>query len=113
VTAPRRYFAACGAIIGWSAGIVLPGYGRWPKLFYDPAAHRWFFARTAGALPLSYYGLLLWGILGALLGAGAGRLLGKRRSDARSIGLCAAWTLTAVIGTLAYYTFELWPQIGH
>jgi len=113
--APARtgYFAACGAVIGWSLGVLVPSYGRWPMLFYQPAHPadaRWFVARSAGALPIAYYSLLLYGLLFALTGAAAGALAGRRigeSADAPWLG--AAWALTAVLVSGAYYTFQLWP----
>jgi hypothetical protein len=91
--------------------VLLPPYGRWPTLWLDPAAHRWFVARTAGAQPIGYYGLVLWGAVGALAGALAGLGLARRARD-QAFGLAAAWALTAVVIAAAYYTFQLWPQIG-
>lgn len=107
----RRYFAICGAIVGWALGVLLPQYGRWPSLWLDPQTHRWFFARSPGPIPIGYYGLILWGIAGAAVGALAGAALARRRRD-ESFGLAAAWALTALVVAAAYYTFELWPQIG-
>ena len=113
MTAPRTrpsYFAACGAVMGWALGVLLPSYGRWPMLFYDPAAGRWFVARSAGPLPIGYYGLLLYGLMFTLVGAAAGGLVGRRRGQSDDAGwLAAAWALTAVLVSGAYYTFQLWP----
>ena len=107
----RRYFALCGAIIGWALGVLIPQYGHWPTLWLDPERHRWFFARTAGPIPIGYYGLILWGILGTITGGLAGFALARRGRN-ESFGLAAAWALTAITVAAAYYTFELWPQIG-
>jgi hypothetical protein len=107
----KRYFVLCGAIVGWALGVLLPQYGRWPTLWLDPQTRRWFFARTAGAIPIGYYGLILWGAAGTIVGGLVGFTLARRRRD-ESFGLAAAWALTAVLVAAAYYTFELWPQIG-
>jgi hypothetical protein len=107
----RRYFVICGAIIGWALGVLLPQYGRWPQLWLDPQTRRVFVARAAGALPIGYYGLILWGILGASVGAACGFALARKGKN-ESFGLAAAWALTAILVAAAYYTFQLWPQIG-
>ena len=103
-----RYFAVCGGLTGWALGVLVPSYARWPTPFYDPAARRWLLARTAGPLPIGYYGLVLYGVAFALIGAAVGRLAG-RRAQSESIWLGAAWAMTAVVVTCAYYTFQLWP----
>jgi len=105
-----RYCAACGGVMGWSLGALLPSYGRWPMLFYDPAQSRWFVARSAGPVPIGYYGLLLYGLAFALVGAGVGALAGRREPrSADSVWLGATWALTALLVCGAYYTFQLWP----
>ncbi|HJZ86530.1 MAG TPA: hypothetical protein VKN99_15220 [Polyangia bacterium] len=109
----RRYFAVCGGIIGWALGVLVPAYGRWPAPTYDPAARRWFVSRFPGPLPIGYYGLVLYGLAGALVGAGLARALrrpGRRAEGSEaSIWLGAAWALTALVVVGAYYTFQLWP----
>ena len=107
----KRYFALCGAIIGWALGVLVPSYGRWPSIWLDPQTHRWYVARAAGPVPIGYYGLVVWGIVGAAAGALVGRALSRRGRD-ESFGLAAAWALTAILVAAAYYTFQLWPQIG-
>jgi hypothetical protein len=104
----KRYFAVCGGVIGWAVGIVVPAYGRWPAVYYDPAAGRWLIARTPGPLPIGYYGLCLYGAGFATVGAIGGALLARRGRD-ESYVLGAAWALTAILVAAAYYTFELWP----
>src|SRR5205814_1739696 len=95
------YFKICGAVLGWTLGVVIPTYGRWPMLLYDPAARRWFFARASAALPIGYYGLLLYaaafGALGTALGAVAARKV-RRRDEPFWLG--TAWVTTALIGAL-------------
>jgi hypothetical protein len=108
-TAPRAYFALCGAVIGWSLGVLIPAYGRWPLLYYDPALRRWFVGRATSALPIGYYGLVAFGVAGALVGGLVGRLAAARARD-EWFGLAAAWAVTALVVAVAYHAFQLWPH---
>jgi hypothetical protein len=106
---PARYFALCGALVGWALGVVLPGYGRWPQLGYEPTARTWTWSRAPTPGSILYYGLLVWGLGFAALGASLGAVVPPRARTGQAATLSAAWALTAIGISFAYFTFQLWP----
>ncbi len=108
-----RYLALAAAAVGWALGYALPVYARLPNVFYDPARRRFFVARSGGALPMGYYGQLLFAAAAALLLGGLAFAASRRRASgaisARAIGLAAAWALTALALAFAWFTWNNWP----
>lgn len=104
----KRYFSVAGGVLGWVLGVVVPVYGRWPRIWYDPAGRRWFWAASAPPVPIGYYSLLFSGLAGAAVGAVLGRVLG-RRAGGEAVGLALAWVLTALVVGCAYFAWNLWP----
>ncbi len=111
MTRAREFVTACAALIGFCLGYALPGYAKLPSLFYDPVARSWHIAVRMGPIPMGYYGLLLWGGAGALIGAALALLAHRLRivPSERGFSLWAAWTLTAVAIVAAYFTWNNWP----
>jgi hypothetical protein len=109
--APRAYLAGCAAIIGFALGYALPAFGRLANLYYDPIARRFLVGARPGPLPMGYLGQVLWGAGCALAGAGATwAVVGRRRAPSESsLGLAAAWALTALVLVGAYFTWNNWP----
>ena len=98
--------------IGFVLAYTLPIYARLPRPFYDPVARRWFFAASAPPIPMGYVGQIAWGLVGALVGAGLALALSRRQRSApseRAFALGAAWTLTAMVIVLGYFTWNNWP----
>lgn len=108
-----RWTIACAAIIGWSLAYALASWSRWPRLFYDPLARTWFWARSADSpVPIDYWGLTLWGLGGAVVAvllALAGTRLWHRPLPRAAIGLFGAWALTAFLYAGTYFMWSLWP----
>jgi hypothetical protein len=108
----RAYFAGCAAVIGFALAYTLPIYARLPRTFYDPVARRWHWTAGLGPIPMGYVGQIVWGIGGgalcAFLALGVvGRL--RREPSDRAYGLFAAWSLTALVIVIAYFTWNNWP----
>lgn len=108
----RVFFGACAALIGFALFYTLPIYARLPRTFYDPVARRWFFAANATPIPMGYVGQIVWGIAGALVAAGVTMAIASRKKEApsdRAFALGTAWTLTAIVIILGYFTWNNWP----
>jgi len=108
----RAYFMSCAALIGFALAYTLPIYARLPRTIYDPVARRWAWAVNLGPIPMGYLGQIIWGLAGALIGAGvAGLVLArlKREPSERAYALWAAWALTAVVIVGGYFTWNNWP----
>ena len=106
--AGRNFVIGCAALIGFALAYALPSFARLPKLFYDPLARRWLWSNGPGALPISYYGVILYGIAGAVICAAIARFIKANPAD-RGFALGAAWALTAPVLVMAYYAWNNWP----
>ena len=65
----RTYVIALAAVIGGALAYALVDWGGWTRATYDPYRDRW--SWRGGATPtigINYYGGLLWGLGGALVG---------------------------------------------
>jgi hypothetical protein len=108
----RAYFVGCAAIMGFALAYVLPLYAQLPHHFYDPMARRWVWASSLGPLPMGYVGQLAWGVGGAALTAALAGLTVtrmRREPSERAYALFAAWSLTALLVAVAYFTWQNWP----
>ena len=115
-TTPTRreagYLAGCAAAIGAALGYALPAYAHLPNLYYDPIARRFLFGGRPGAIPMGYYGQLLYALAAAILCSAATYAIASRRRQpisVRAVGLAAAWALTALGLVAAYFTWNNWP----
>ena len=111
MTGERAYLVGAGAVIGFALAYALPALAGWPLAIYEPLAHRFSLGLPAGGVTLGYFGQVLWGLLGGLLGAGMGvgaAWRGKSLTEATSI-LAVAWALTALVLVGAYFTWLNWP----
>jgi hypothetical protein len=106
----RDYLTGCAALIGYALGYALPIYAGLPRAIYDPIARRWLWAASAGPIPMSYLGQVLFGLFGALACGLIMRLIAPRLAlSARGVRLAAAWALTALALSGAYFTWNNWP----
>jgi uncharacterized membrane protein YeaQ/YmgE (transglycosylase-associated protein family) len=108
----RIFFGTCAALIGFALFYTVPIYARLPRNFYDPVNHRWFFAANSTPIPMGFIGQIVWGIAGALVVAGIAMAIASRgKSDPsdRAFALGTAWTLTAIVIILGYFTWNNWP----
>lgn len=107
----RWIAAAGGTVMGFSVGYALPTYARLPLLIYDPVARSWKWAAMAGGVPMGYYGMLLYGIVGALVGFALSNLFFRRENAlaGRWKSLWSAWTLTLALLVMSYFAWGNWP----
>ncbi len=106
------FFGACAGVIGFAIFYTLPIYARLPRSFYDPVNRRWFFAANSTPIPMGYLGQIVWGVAGALVAAGVAMMLSARKRAApsdRAFTLASAWTLTAIVIIIGYFTWNNWP----
>jgi len=109
---PRVFYGICAALIGFVLLYTLPIYARLPRTFYDPVARRWYFAASSTPIPMGYVGQIIWGIAGALVAGGVAMMIASRKTKApsdRAFALGSAWTLTAIVIILGYFTWNNWP----
>lgn len=108
----RIFYATCAALVGFALTYTLPVYARLPRTFYDPVARRWFFAASSTPIPMGYIGQILWGMAGAIVAGAIASLATARAKSApseRAFALGSAWTLTAIVVVIAYFTWNNWP----
>jgi hypothetical protein len=109
----ERYAIACSAIIGWSLAYGLASWSRWTRLVYDPLSREWSWRQaTYSPTPIDYWGLLAWGLGGAVVGAAIaviGARLWRRALPRVVQTLLGAWAVTAFLYAGTYFTWMLWP----
>jgi hypothetical protein len=99
------------ALIGGAFAYAACAWGRWPHLAYTPMSETLSFGRS-NAITIHYFGILLWGLGGAVCGAGVGALLCRvapRAWPERVLHLFGAWAITAILLAGGYFTWTLWP----
>ncbi len=108
----RAYVIATCAIIAAVFAYAACDWARWPRLTYLPVTGEWTLSAPAGAVAVTYLGVVLWGLgglcVGAIIGAAICRIWNKPLGD-RMISLLGAWAITAVLLVGAYYTWSMWP----
>lgn len=109
----RVYLCVCCAVIGFALAYVLCDYSAWPRLTYFPYERRWdWTAGYPGDIPMAYVGTLLWGLGGAVVGAGVcGAVCALMRGPVsdRWLRLHGAWALASFAYGGMYFTWNLWP----
>jgi len=109
----RIYLAVCGGVIGYVLAYVVSDFARLPRATYFPREHAWHVVeRVDSPAPMAYYGMLLWGLGGALVAAALVALatkLARAPLARRWLQLAGAWAITAVVFAGAYFTWNLWP----
>jgi hypothetical protein len=109
----QRIFASvCMANLGFALGYLLPDYLRVPRLFYFPFEREWRLTEPVPGVPMGYVGLWSWALLFGAVGFGLTWLaLSRKKSPlvGRTLGLFAAWSGTATVLALAYFTWNNWP----
>jgi hypothetical protein len=108
----RAYVIATCAIIGGAFAYAACDWGQWPRLTYLPVTGELTMSPPAGAVAIPFWGVVLWGLGGAVTGVLVGALLVRlfpKSWPARALQLFGAWAITAVLLTGLYYTWSLWP----
>lgn len=86
------WWASFGAVAGYAVAAVSPFL---PTLFFFPRLHRWGIAAISGEPAILWYGLLVYGAAGGLLGMAAGRWT-RRSPDWRLLWLAAMVSMLAL-----------------
>jgi hypothetical protein len=113
VTAARElrvYAMVCCALIGGGFAYASADWGQWPRIHYMPLAGTLTLAPVPGQTAMGYWGLIAWGLGGAVIGAGAGAVIARTLPEAwwpRVAKLFGAWALTALALAGAYFTWQL------
>lgn len=109
----RAYLIACGAIVLGILGLCAADFGRWARPIYLPYARSWQWTSDPPAgVAMGYYGLLVWALAGAAVGAAAiavGARLWRRPLPPNALSLVGAWTLTAAVFGVAYFAWTIAP----
>ena len=111
----RAFVIAACAIIGGAFAYAACDWGQWPKLTILPVTGQLTMHPPPGALAMPYLGTVAWGVGGSACGALVGAVLclprafGRRPWSDRVLQLFGAWSITAVLLTGSYYTWNLWP----
>jgi hypothetical protein len=90
----------------WFVAAVVPV----PLLWYLPLERRFVLETTVTGLGIDFYGRLLLGALAGLVGAGAGRVLGRRGAPVWGV-YGAVWVGSLVALTVALEIALLWRRI--
>ena len=109
--ANRAYVIAMCALIGGAFAYAACEWGRWPRLTYLPLSGELTFAPTT-QVSIQYFGIVAWGLGGAICGAGVGAILCRiapRTWPDRILHLFGAWAITAILLAGGYFTWTLWP----
>jgi hypothetical protein len=109
----RAYAIATCAVIGGTLAYALCTWGGWTRLQHDPYRDTWWWqAGPTQAIPINYYGDILWGLGGAAAGAlvgAAGMRVWRRPLSSSTVSLLAAWAMTCFVLSGLFYTWSLWP----
>jgi hypothetical protein len=107
------YSAAMTAVIGWVLAYALADWAGWPRLTYFPYERDWqLVSGAAGPVPITYVGMVLWGVGGSLCGAAIAALacrLWRRPLPPRVLPLLGLWAVTAFLYGGTYFMWNLWP----
>ena len=109
----RIYVTVCAAVVGYILAYVLSDFGEWPKLTYFPLEGQWGFRSIApGSLPMSYLGLVVWGLVGGASFAAVTAVachVRPRQLSNTALRLWGGWAMTAFGFGGLYFTWGLWP----
>jgi hypothetical protein len=99
----------CLMVLGFTAAFVLPSLVTIPVVWYYPLERAWSLEVAPHALAMDFYGRILWGVGGGLVGLGLGHLaaLVPALRTPRVVGLLVAWTVTAVLAVSAMHVLTL------
>ena len=109
----RVYVIATAAIIAGALTYWLCDWGGWTRLQHDPYSGAWWWQDgPTQKVAINYYGTLLWGIGGSLVGgaiAFVATRVYRRPFPPSLIIVMNAWALTAFVFGGLYYVWNLWP----
>jgi hypothetical protein len=108
----RAYVAGCAGAIAFALAYVGVDYAKLRHLVYEPMTRQWAFQANAPGVAMGYYGM--WSVAlaaGLLVGLAAHAATRIKRTPIgeRALGLTFAWTLTAFVLGVGYYTWNNLP----
>jgi hypothetical protein len=107
----RLTLSSCAAIVAYMLTYVGVDYAKLGHPYYFPF-ERSFRVGVFQGVPMGYVGLWLYALLAAAAVFGATfAVLSLRRAPAgeRTLGLALAWTVTATMLAIGYYSWNNWP----
>jgi len=109
----RRLVVVCAGVIGFCLLYAACDYAEWPRVAYLPMDRSWsVVSGSGGPLAITYPGTVLWGLGGAVLGAGLvwlATVFTRRELASRWLDLARAWAIAAFLFAGAYFTWKEWP----
>lgn len=108
----RAFVIAACALIGGAFAYAACDWGHWPLLTYLPVRGELALATPPGAIAMTYWGYVLWGLGGLACGALVGAALcaiTRKPWPPLALRLFGAWAITAILLCGAYFTWNLWP----
>jgi hypothetical protein len=110
--AQRVFLTVCAAAIAYALAYVTVDYAKIPRPFYDPLARSWRLATRVPGVATGYFGQWLYALAAAvLIGSLTWLIAGRRQRPVadRTLGLLAAWAVTAWLLAAGYYVWNNWP----
>jgi hypothetical protein len=106
----RTYTMACMAIIGGVIAYCGSDFGKWPRLTVGLLSHRITLSEWAVDGDILYWGTLVWGVSGAIVGAALGAGIATVvRPTTIVLRLMGAWALGCLLLGSMYVVWSLWP----
>lgn len=109
----RVYAIAIAAVTAGALTYALCDWGHWTRLHYGPYDGDWSWrGGPTASIPINYFGTILWGLGGALVGAVVGfgaTALWRRPLPRAAQQVGTAWAITAALLAGTYYLWHLWP----
>jgi hypothetical protein len=107
------YLAVCAGVVMYAVGYLAAAFLELPVLTYFPRERAWRVVTHAGALPMPYYGLILYGLLFGINAATIVMALAThvvRHALSRVFAeLCAGWAMAVLTLAAAFFTYRNWP----
>jgi hypothetical protein len=109
LSAQRTYAVAMIATIGATLGVCGANFGKWPGIVVDATNGSVFWGTSTSSSALSFWGVTLYGIVGAALGCAIGIASASWWRSARARILLGAWAITALVLGVMFMAWSFWP----
>lgn len=101
------------ATVVFAIAFVLPFFTELGVPWYYPLERRWAFEIKPKGLAMDFFGRTLEASLAATVTFVVTVAIGRRKKtpfESRTLGLCAAWALTATLLVIAYFAWTLYER---
>jgi hypothetical protein len=109
VSQRQRSLIGLAGLVGFMLAYTGCALFAWPRLAYEPVARQWAWVKVPSPLQMTFYGQILWGVIGGVAGMAAGWLLGRRGAE-EAERRWLAWSVTAVVFALGFAAWHNWPR---